>query len=674
MNFFENAFFISKASNDLVSALIKMGHSPQLSASASEALDALGIGGALFILADGYPSGGTVLTSEILEKARSKQIKIFIEYPESLLEKATDEPSGIVYERLVVAADIKNLRKDSILMVNGCRYRACIKKDNALILLAKVAGYDTIEYGLPDDSIAILGYLDDKRDVLVSATALTNFITARHTPKVRWRALWQDILCLMGAGDIDFDYAGSVTLNADKTEPLSNTASADACKRNLKWITDYMIDSSYPTPMVIEGFASAIDESGNQTMRRVFRGDCTGEVAMMLCHGGRMLNDDKLISLGCKVTDTLFTPVLFYNDTPKSSAYGHINWFEKGRVFYGDDNARALLGAMSVRSLTGESRWDERILRAVFANLRTSDKYGVRCPRLDMSSFKDSTWLDYYNGTMEYISPHYQAYLYATFLWAYQLTGIRELFDKSVSAIEKTMALFPDKLRWQNSQTGEITRMLLPLSILARIDGCEKHIKWLNDAVDATIALQEPCGAVREIFGDMALGKYPPPSSNESYGTTEASLIQNNGDPATDLLYALNWAFIGLWEAYLVLDDKRIKDAYLKLKDFLLRIQLRSEKHPELDGAWMRSFDFEKWEYWGSASDIGWSAWSVETGWTNAWIVTTLALESKNESLFSLASADELKRIAPSVYKEMMTFTPTDETDDEDAKMDGSAE
>jgi hypothetical protein len=436
-----------------------------------------------------------------------------------------------------------------------------------------------------------------------------------------------------------------------------------------------MIDYSYKTPMVLEGFASAIDENGNQAVRRVFRGDCTGEVAMELALGGNASDDKTLTELAFSVMDTLFTPELFYNDDPRSSAYGHINWFENGKVFYGDDNARALLGALSVRAVTGNTRWDEQILRAVFANLRTSDKYGVRCPRLDTSSFKDATWLDYYNGTMEYISPHYQSYLYAVFLWAYELTGIEELLTKSISAIEKTMALFPDKLRWQNSLTGEITRMLLPLSILARIDPSKKHIDWLEYAVNETLKLQEACGAVREIFGDMSLGKYPPPSSNESYGTTEASLIQNNGDPATDLLYALNWAFIGLWEAYLVLKKPSIKNAYLKLKDFMLRIQLKSEKHPEFDGAWMRSFDYNKWEYWGSASDIGWSAWSIETGWTNAWIAATLILEAKNESLFSTDHKEELLRIAPDIYKEMFTFIPT--TSDGDGKvasMDGSAE
>ena len=39
--------------------------------------------------------------------------------------------------------------------------------------------------------------------------------------------------------------------------------------------------------------------------------------------------------------------------------------------------------------------------------------------------------------------------------------------------------------------------------------------------------------------------------------------------------------------------------------------QARSTEQPALDGAWMRAFDFEKWEAWASDADIGWGAWSA---------------------------------------------------------------
>ena len=150
------------------------------------------------------------------------------------------------------------------------------------------------------------------------------------------------------------------------------------------------------------------------------------------------------------------------------------------------------------------------------------------------------------------------------------------------------------------------------------------------------------------------MGTYPPPQSNESYGTSEASLIQENGNPATDLLYSTNWTFIGLYEASITLKDQRLRETVQKMAEFFCRIQVRSKKHPYLDGAWMRSFDFRKWEYWGSSADIGWGAWSVESGWTNSWIVSTMMLMERDKSMFDLSMRNDFIKIAPAAVKEML--------------------
>ena len=116
-------------------------------------------------------------------------------------------------------------------------------------------------------------------------------------------------------------------------------------------------------------------------------------------------------------------------------------------------------------------------------------------------------------------------------------------------------------------------------------------------------------------------------------------------------------------------------ESIAKLRDFLLRIQLRSDAHPNLDGAWMRSFDYEKWEYWGSSADIGWAAWSIESGWTNAWLASMLILQERKESLLQLSSRDAFSAIAPALYEDMMTRRPTqDVLEKPTAKMAGSAE
>lgn len=68
-------------------------------------------------------------------------------------------------------------------------------------------------------------------------------------------------------------------------------------------------------------------------------------------------------------------------------------------------------------------------------------------------------------------------------------------------------------------------------------------------------------------------------------------MIQRNGDPASDLLYSLGFAFLGLQEAFTATGDPRIADVEDRLAEFLVRIQTTCTVHPELPGIWMRSFD-----------------------------------------------------------------------------------
>ena len=133
-------------------------------------------------------------------------------------------------------------------------------------------------------------------------------------------------------------------------------------------------------------------------------------------------------------------------------------------------------------------------------------------------------------------------------------------------------------------------------------------------------------------------GMYPPPASNQDYGGTEASLIQQNGDPVCDLLYTTNFAFLGLNEAFAATGEPVYRKAEDKLARFLCRIQIGSQSHPELDGTWFRAFDFQRWEHWGSDADAGWGAWCAMTGWIHSWITSVMAMRQMNTSLWDLTA------------------------------------
>ena len=166
-------------------------------------------------------------------------------------------------------------------------------------------------------------------------------------------------------------------------------------------------------------------------------------------------------------------------------------------------------------------------------------------------------------------------------------------------------------------------------------------------------SLQDQSGALREELGGPDMGHYGPPRSNEDYGKHEATLMQENGDPICDMLYTTNFAFLGLHEAAAATGDDLFIDAEDRLVEFLCRIQTKSEKHPELDGAWYRAFDFKRWDYWGSNADAGWGVWSVESGWTQGWIVSVLGLRQVGKSLWELSAGSGIEDHLDGLVKTM---------------------
>ncbi len=219
-----------------------------------------------------------------------------------------------------------------------------------------------------------------------------------------------------------------------------------------------------------------------------------------------------------------------------------------------------------------------------------------------------------------------------------------------------TIAAYPDAWQWTNGMQQERARMLLPLAWLVRVDDTPEHRSWLHKITQELLALQDDCGAIREEVGGVGKGSYGPPRTNEEYGTNEAPLIQQNGDPLCDLLYSTNFAFIGLHEARAATADPFYGRAEDKLAAFLCRIQVHSEAHPELHGAWFRAFDYRRWDYWASNADLGWGAWSIESGWTQGWITATLALRQMRTSFWELTSQTKIAQHLPALLPTMLPF------------------
>ncbi|MBR5616182.1 MAG: hypothetical protein IKW66_05115, partial [Clostridia bacterium] len=72
---------------------------------------------------------------------------------------------------------------------------------------------------------------------------------------------------------------------------------------------------------------------------------------------------------------------------------------------------------------------------------------------------------------------------------------------------------------------------------------------------------------------------------------------------------------LGFAYAYLATGDKHFYELWCGIASFLISCQIHSEDK-NLDGAWTRAFDMERWESYGVPHDVGWAPCCIETGWT----------------------------------------------------------
>ena len=214
-------------------------------------------------------------------------------------------------------------------------------------------------------------------------------------------------------------------------------------------------------------------------------------------------------------------------------------------------------------------------------------------------------------------SAHYNAYYHAALLLAWLYGGSETYLATARSGIETIMGLYPDTRREQ-SETEELCRLLLPLSLLYQATGEQRHREMLYRVTDDLEARRHPFGG----YCEWDTG-YKASCSRESDG--ECSLLTENGDPVADLLYSVNWLPVGFATAWRVTGDRRFHDLWRGIAAFFLKTQVLSSD-PKTDGSWCRAFDMDLREPYGNPHDVGWAALCSESGWTDAEILMGLML------------------------------------------------
>jgi hypothetical protein len=686
----EQIIFSGPPDNDLYKALEEEGYSMARFDHPSEAIEAASEGDAVFIISGEYPETRTELDRNFYKNAKTKSLRLYVEYPSFLPGmELPPKPIQTRLERGVITSGVfgPELEPMSILGINDCHILP-VKIDNPLMVLAKVAGFDKAVYGIDDvDTYPLLFELGN---MFISTTQLSNFAKGRFGPNDAWEGVWSYILKKI-TGQKDFSFKKWPTYLApmySKHEPLPPSAREESVSMGVDWFykgrffihPDWKdrwlrfqgdgtnpvgppVDQESPngdgTLGLLEGHSSNIYFDGSQQYRYWIRADVQGEAAYALAAADHLLGTDQYQEEATNLINFVFGQSNLRSGPRSeidSAAFGLIGWSHTHPgVYYGDDNARAILGILGASAYMETDAWDQEVLQAILGNFRTTGHKGFRGNRLENRDLQKLGWEHYWMRELENPAPHFESWMWAVYLWLYDKTGHEPLLAKTKRAIKITMDAYPEEWLWTNGIQQERARMILPLAWLVRVEDTQEHREWLDRIVSKLLENQEIHGGIREELGGEGKGRYGRTVSNKEYGLHEAPLIFENGDPIADMLYTSNFAFFSLNEAAHATGNVKYKQAVDKLSDFLTRIQVKSERFNDLDGAWFRGFEFDRWEYWASNADVGWGAWGTLTGWTQSWIVATQVLAEQNQSYWELTRDSTIKRYMPQTLEEMFT-------------------
>jgi hypothetical protein len=639
-----------------------------------EAIQNARAGSAVLLLADDYLEHRVRLAERGFALASEKRLRLFIEYPEAVPGLSTGSPRSTAWERIVVASDkfAPALPKLRILAAHGCQYVPVSNWFNADVVVARVAGYDTALFDLPAAGVFPILFEIPERHWVIATTKLSGFVKGRYAPAQDWQTLWNSVLsALSDRPSLHVDcqplvqpaYGRDARLPRDHerrafdraahwfahSQLLLRTSEKATIERALRAGAETGVMPAPGSPQgngslgILEGYASGISPDGSQLRRLPLRADCQAESAMVLALDARSNEHKESRTIARNLLDFLYFDSGLCRGPradPRHPAFGLIGWGDVAPAWrvanYGDDNARVLLATALAGASLRDTRWDAPLMRGLLANFRTTGRLGFRGDRIDLPDLEKNGWRFYFQGEPVNYSPHFESYLWACYLWAYRQTGYQPFLERTRNAIALTMKAYPDGWRWQNQI--QRARMLLCLAWLVRLQDTSEHRRWLEVIAGDLLAWQQSSGAIRETLGKTSGDFFRAPQRNEDYGTTETPLLQNDGDPVTDQLYTTGFALLGLHEAVGATGDSRFQRAEDKLAEYLCRIQNRAPALPWLDGCWFRAFDDRRWEAWASSADVGWGAWSVESGWGQAWAAAVLALRRQHVTFWEFTS------------------------------------
>ena len=384
-----------------------------------------------------------------------------------------------------------------------------------------------------------------------------------------------------------------------------------ALERNIRWFERSGVMPRPDGSLGVAEWISGPDMDGNRIpygkgqMFSPERADCVFESAVAMWLYGKVVSSPRHAEIG----RNMMRRIMDFQRLERGDRFYGL-WYTRGRSgpVYQDDTAIAIVFSLAGHRLMGHPMYLERGLMAAKASLAV---FGGEVPQAAGAADPGRD------------HPHDRGQMIAAWLYTYGITGDRSYLEKALPVLRRMIEEYPRTPRYLISHTGEAARFLLPLALAFHYTKDDTFAGALSAQADYLRSRTVPCGAIQEDGSN---------TGNRLSGT-DLGLTYDRGEAIADQLYTTSFAAMNYWIAYKATGDTRYLEDYFRVTDFLVRIQVQSA-NPAIDGGWMRGFDYSLWEYYGSNADQSWTAYCLETGWTNAIIDIALALHLLDESFY----------------------------------------
>ena len=437
-------------------------------------------------------------------------------------------------------------------------------------------------------------------NLLTAAFRMCDYIKGSFSPKSRWDSLVGYICRFLGLSapqKYPYPLCGcKKDLNKDFLVEL------DQCTDSALTLLESFLVTPDGSGGIREGYSHNIYPDGKRISADVIRTDCTGEAAGAFLFS----NKQHLLPIAERMYDFCYGPL-----TVHGGEYdGMVRWSEQAwNVCYQDDVARAIIPSLLYAYFGLSDKYVKNAENALGFLCDTTCRDGLRPARTDVLNYIGKDMRSLAQEEHGYASAHYNSWYSAALLMCYMLTGNEKLKETGVKGLETLMSLYPDTVR-EHSETSEQCRLIFPLAVLYGVTKDKKHYDMLDRVFNDLQKRRHPCGG----YAEWDTG-YKAACFNNAGG--ECSLLAENGDPVSDLLYSVNWLPLGFAFAYHVTGQQRFLDAWTDICMFFIKAQISSADNG-INGAWCRGIDLDRLEYCGIPHDVGWGPCCVETGWTVA--------------------------------------------------------